>query len=106
MTRPLLEYSHEDMMFLRGCVIGGYVYRGTALPELRGTYFFADFTNARVYSLRVEGLHVVELTDWSPQLNPSGETLAFSGLASFGEDAAGELYLVDFAGAVFRLARH
>lgn len=105
-TQPILDYAQADMMFLRGCVIGGYVYRGRTMPELKGTYFFADFTNARMYSLRSTPIGgVSDLTDWSPQLNPQGETLAFSGLVSFGEDADGELYVVDFAGAVFRLAR-
>jgi len=103
-TAPLLEYAHEQMMFARGCVIGGYVYRGTALPELNGAYFFADFTNARIYSLRETG-GTVELTDWSWQLNRGDEELSYSGLVSFGEDAAGELFVVDFAGALFKVVR-
>jgi glucose/arabinose dehydrogenase len=105
LTAPILSYAHEEMMFLRGCVIGGYVYRGTALPELRGAYFFADFTNARIYSVRTAGGEVSELTDWTGQLNPRDEKLAYSGLASFGEDAAGELYVVDFAGTVLKVVR-
>ena len=92
-------------MFLRGCVIGGYVYRGSALPELRGTYFFADFTNARIFSLRYARGQVDDLTDWTPQLNMRGETLVYSGLVSLGEDTAGELYLVDFVGSVFKVVR-
>lgn len=104
-TPPILAYSHQDMMFLRGCVIGGYVYRGSAFPELRGAYLFADFTNARLYSLRNAQGKVSDLTDWTPQVNMRGETLAYSGLVSLGEDARGELYLVDFAGAVFKVVR-
>jgi len=105
LTPPLLDYAHEDMMFLRGCVIGGYVYRGAAIPELRGTYFFADFTNARIYSLRCGQGKVDALTDWTPRLNIRDETLAYSGLVSFGEDAEGELYVVDFVGSVFKVVR-
>ena len=48
---PLLDYAHQEMPFLRGCVIGGYVYRGAAIPALRGHYVFGDFTNARIYSI-------------------------------------------------------
>jgi hypothetical protein len=92
------------MLTHRGCVIGGYVYRGSQLPALSGTYFFADFTNARVYSFRPEGDKVTDLTDWSEMLDPSGERVFFSSLSSFGEDSDGELYLVDFAGALYRLA--
>lgn len=105
LTPPILDYAHEEMMFTRGCVIGGYVYRGSAIPELRGTYFFADFTNARIYSFRYQHGAVDDLTDWTPQLNRLGETLAYSGLVSFGEDPDGELYVVDFAGAVFKIVR-
>jgi glucose/arabinose dehydrogenase len=104
-TAPILAYAHEEMMFLRGCVIGGYVYRGAELSELRGNYFFGDFTNARVYSLHYAGGKVDDLTDWTPQLNVHGETLAYSGLVSLGEDATGELYVVDVAGGVFKVTR-
>jgi glucose/arabinose dehydrogenase len=100
---PILDYAHEDMMFARGCIIGGYVYRGTCIPELRGAYFFADFTNARLYSMRYADHAVTDLTDWSAQLNRGDATLAFSGLVSFGEDGGGELYVVDFAGSVFKI---
>ena len=103
-TDPILEYPHRAMLTHRGCVIGGYVYRGRLLPELAGTYFFADFTNARIYSFRQEQERVADLTDWSEVLDPSGERVFFSSLSSFGEDGDGELYLVDFAGALYRIA--
>lgn len=105
LTPPALDYAHEEMMFLRGCVIGGYVYRGTAIPELWGTYLFGDFTNARTYSLRYGLGEVDDLTDWTPQLNNRDATLVYNGLVSFGEDNAGELYIVDFSGSVFKIVR-
>jgi hypothetical protein len=89
---------------MRGCVIGGYVYRGKAIPHLRGRYVFGDFTNARIYSfLPMANTQPAELTDWTVQLNRLGESVAYSGLVSFGEDAAGELYVVDFAGTVLKI---
>jgi glucose/arabinose dehydrogenase len=106
LTSPLLSYAHREMMFLRGCVIGGYVYRGAAIPELRGSYFFGDFTNARIYSLRQAHGKAGQLIDWTPMLNTRDETLVYSGLASFGEDADGELYVIDLVGAVFRMVRN
>jgi glucose/arabinose dehydrogenase len=89
---PVLEYSHSD-----GCsVTGGYVYRGAALPGLQGTYFYADYCGGWVRSFRMQGGVVVEETDW-PALEPGGR------VTSFGEDAAGELYLVTEQGGVFKI---
>jgi glucose/arabinose dehydrogenase len=92
LTLPVLEYDHPD-----GCsVTGGYVYRGVAIPGLQGTYFYADFCGGWVRSFRMQGGVVVEQTDW-PALGPGGL------VTSFGEDAAGELYLVTRQGGVFKI---
>lgn len=87
---PVAEYSHDD-----GCsVTGGHVYRGAREPGLVGVYFLADYCSGKVWGLRNAGgtWRLVELLD--TELN----------IPSFGEDAAGELYLVSHAGAIFRLA--
>jgi glucose/arabinose dehydrogenase len=87
LTMPVGEYSHQE-----GCsVTGGYVYRGQAYPELRGNYFFGDYCTGNVWSL----FH-----------NPDGSwqqaLVLKSGIniSSFGEDAAGELYLLDYVGGI------
>ncbi len=92
MTLPVAEYPH-----IVGCAItGGYVYRGSALPELQGVYFFGDYCYGRMWSLfrNDEG-------KW--QVQPFMETGAI--ISSFGEDEAGELYLVDYKGALLRFTR-
>ena len=92
LTLPVLEYNHSD-----GCsVISGYVYRGAAIPTLQGTYFYADFCGGWVRSFRMEGGALVDEADW-PELEPGGF------VTSFGEDAAGELYLVTAQGGVFKI---
>jgi glucose/arabinose dehydrogenase len=82
MTYPVTEYSHSF-----GCSItGGYVYRGTEFPSLTGNYFFADYCTGNIWSL-------VRQPDgsWSQALVlESGRTIS-----SFGEDAAGNLYILD-----------
>lgn len=89
---PVLEYGHDI-----GCsVTGGYVYRGTAIPELQGHYFYGDFCGGFVRSFRVEGGAVVDEFDW-PTLRPGGT------VSSFGEDAAGELYVLVGEGRVFKI---
>ncbi len=75
-------------------VTGGYVYRGQDYPTLRGTYFFADFVSGRIWSMTRNG------TRWNA---PVEELDTGYNIASFGEDAAGELYVVDFGGTVYRL---
>jgi len=78
-----------------GCVVtGGYVYRGAAAPELNGVYLFADYCGGRVWGL------VREPTGGWARLGPVETGLRIS---SFGEDEAGELYIVDLNGAVYRV---
>jgi hypothetical protein len=92
LTLPILEYNHSD-----GCaIIGGYVYRGTAIPALQGHYFYADLCQDWVRSFRVQGGSPVEEADW-PALSPG------VGITSFGEDAAGELYILTIDGRVLKI---
>ena len=87
---PVWEYPHPE-----GCSItGGYVYRGRAYPQLAGLYFYGDFCSGVIYALRQN-----QEGGWESQ------PVLESGLniASFGEDEAGELYVLDLNGAVYRL---
>ncbi len=98
MTLPILDYDHSQ-----GCAVtGGYVYRGCAMPDLRGTYFYGDFCSAFIRSLRVVGGAATQLQDHTTELAPGGG-LAISSLSSFGEDARGELYICDIGGEVFKI---
>src|SRR5207244_735909 len=85
-TLPAIEYSHDD-----GCaVIGGYVYRGSAVPTLVGRYLYGDFCSNRMWSFVREGAQITSRLELTDELDPE-HTLA--GLTSFGEDADGELYV-------------
>ncbi len=75
---------------------GGYVYRGAAIPDLRGSYFFFRRGTNTVWSLRHDGTQVTELIDRTVELTPAGGAL--QGIVSFGEDAAGELYMMALGG--------
>ncbi len=93
LTLPIVFYSHSE-----GCSItGGYVYRGTQLPELVGHYFYSDFCQGFLRSfLYVNGV-VTQRRDWA---------IPAPGLVtSFGKDASGELYMLTLAGGVFRIVR-
>jgi glucose/arabinose dehydrogenase len=88
---PRAAYSHEF-----GCsVTGGYVYRGTAMPELQGWYVYGDYCSGKVWAVNAatnEGAAI---------------PLADTGLAisSFAVLADGELYVVTFNNAIYRLQR-
>jgi glucose/arabinose dehydrogenase len=93
LTPPVYEYSHSE-----GCSItGGVVYRGCRIPALAGTYFFADYCSALVRSFRFANGQATELRDWGSSLR------GVDSPTSFGLDAAGELYVVDQDGEIYRL---
>jgi len=101
MTYPIHEYTHVGNPF-RCSVTGGYVYRGNAIPDLQGTYFFADFCSDQIWSFRYDGATLTELTDRTSELAP-GNGLSLESISSFGEDDTGELYILDLNGEIFKI---
>ena len=95
---PVWEYATE------GCaaVIGGYVYRGDAIPALRGWYLFGDFCNGLGWRLpagrAAAGAPVEAMRLWN--LSLADEPLKVTSLA---EDASGELYILSFNGLIHRV---
>jgi len=83
-------------------VISGYVYRGDHFPQFDGDYFFSDNCGNAVWSLRVANGVATEFTDRTSPLSPSQDGFQITGITSFGEDAAGELYIVA-TGGVFAI---
>ncbi|MCC6554431.1 MAG: PQQ-dependent sugar dehydrogenase [Polyangiaceae bacterium] len=95
---PVTEYTHSSN---DGCSVnGGYVYRGSAIPALRGTYLYGDFCSNRIWSLVWKDGALLSEGELSQDLDSTGQLQAMS---SFGEDAAGDLYVVDLAGSVYRI---
>jgi glucose/arabinose dehydrogenase len=92
LTLPVLQYDHGQ-----GCAVtGGYVYRGAAIPALQGHYFYADYCRGFVRSFRLVNGAPAEQADW-PTLSPG------AAIPSFGEDAAGELYVLSADGRVLKI---
>jgi uncharacterized repeat protein (TIGR03806 family) len=88
---PVVEHPHSDFRSL----IGGYVYRGSRLPELVGTYIYGDFDTGRIWGLRHDGKKVT----WHKELTKTNLRVV-----TFGQDEAGEIYHVDFvSGQIHRL---
>jgi hypothetical protein len=100
LTLPFHEYAHTSS---RCSIIGGYVYRGNHIPGLQGTYFFADFCSDEIWSLEYVGGVVNNFLDRTQELTPP---IGFiNSIASFGEDGAGELYIVDLGGEIYKIIR-
>lgn len=110
LTLPIRTYGHVAGTTGGFSVTGGYVYRGCAIPGLQGTYFYADYVTNNVWSFRYDSATNVqtEFTVRNTQITPSLDAFAVNQIASFGEDANGELYIVDQGslagqGAIFKI---
>jgi glucose/arabinose dehydrogenase len=89
---PTFEYDLSN----GGCSItGGHVYRGASIPALEGVYFYSDFCAGWLRSFRLVGGQATDLRDWNV-----GD---IGSVVSFGEDAAGEVYIISFNGTVYRI---
>ena len=87
---PVVEYSHSQ-----GCsVSGGYVYHGSALPDLNGVYIYGDYCSGSTWTL---------YRDSSGKWTTAPFVASNAQISSFGVDEAGELYLVDYHGSVLKL---
>jgi glucose/arabinose dehydrogenase len=92
LTLPVYDYDHNQ-----GCaIIGGYVYRGAAIPELQGQYLFSDLCTGFVRSLSL--MNAVATVSEAPNVNV-GTPL------SFGQDGFGEIYVLTADDRVLRIVR-
>ncbi|WP_425252687.1 PQQ-dependent sugar dehydrogenase [Janthinobacterium sp. NFX145] len=92
---PAITYSNDAA---NGCSItGGYVYRGTALPELAGQYLYSDYCSAWLKSFSYSNGTASAVKDWG--ITNVGNIL------SFGQDAQNELYMLSGTGKVYRIVR-
>ena len=97
LVEPILDYAHDAAG--GNSITGGYVYRGAAIPGLRGAYVFGDFGSGRVWSTR-----------WAVgDAIPAAKTehaelmLGQNRLAAMAQDNAGEIYLLDIAGEILKI---
>jgi glucose/arabinose dehydrogenase len=96
---PILEYDRATNGPTCASVTGGYRYRGSQSPSLKGNYFYADFCSGKLW----KGVFA-RSGDGRAGIWRAVHTLdTGQNVSSFGEDAAGELYVVTYGGAIFRL---
>jgi glucose/arabinose dehydrogenase len=90
LTPPIFDYPRSDGTV----VIGGYVYRGKAIPMLFGYYIYGDFGNGKIWALQYDGQQV---RGWFHLLSTGRN------ISAFGEDETGELYVVDYNGTILKM---
>ena len=89
---PVLDYPHDEGL----SVTGGYVYRGSAIPELIGHYFYADWVREWIRSFRLEDGTIEAMRDWTGDIQPGQ-------INSFGVDGDGELLVATWDGEIGRI---
>jgi uncharacterized repeat protein (TIGR03806 family) len=91
---PIIAYPHQNG---DKSVTGGYVYRGSAIPELQGTYIFADYASGHIYSIVYDSNNVASINLL---------TTAGAAISSFGQGNDGELYVVGYdTGKIYKIVR-
>jgi len=91
---PVLEYAHVGAQC---SITGGFVYRGNAIQELSGVYFYADYCAGWVRSFKYDNGTASDQREWD--IGNVGN------ITSFGEDAAGELYITSSNGRVYKFLK-
>jgi len=86
LTLPAIEVEHGDAGTCS--ITGGVIYRGEAIPELNGHYFYSDYCGGYLRSFLFQDGEVAEETDWTDQVGVPG------GVVSFGMDFFGEMYVL------------
>lgn len=87
LTDPVTFYTHGGSPF-RCSITGGYVYRGCAMPDMHGRYFYGDYCSGQIWSFRYDGVSISDSAQHTSDLAAGS-----IGISSFGEDYFGELYI-------------
>ena len=89
----MAEYNHGSSYSFGCAITGGYVYRGASYPSMVGVYFYSDYCTGRMFAMQnVSGTWVTTQLIDTPY-----------NVSSFGEDEAGNLYVVDLGGAIYQV---
>lgn len=106
LTMPVTEYSHGSGALQGNSITGGFVYRGPVEP-LQGLYVFADFVSDNIWTVPIAGLTPGTTTPSSAFTNRNTTFVpdagSLTGIVGFGEDQAGNLYIVSINGSVFAI---
>ena len=99
---PIFVYGHSSPFGGSCSITGGEVYRGQMIPEMFGTYFFADYCSNVILSFKLVGGVMTEQTNRTVELAPSAGG-SINQITSFGVDGDGEILIVEQGGQIWRI---
>jgi len=99
LTPPIRTYGRSDGQ----SITGGRVYRGCAMPDMQGIYFYVDYGSNNSWSLRMVNGAVTEFVTRNSELQTSLGGQTVNQVVAFGEDALGELYMADHGGQIYKI---
>jgi glucose/arabinose dehydrogenase len=100
LTLPVLDYPNNGAC----SVTGGFVYRGTDVPELEGRYVFSDLCAGFLRSFRLEGGSAADVVEHDLEIDGEAADAIPGSVTSFGTDADGELHVLTGGGTIYRVA--
>ena len=101
LTAPVRTYSHSGAGGYS--VTGGHVYRGCAMPDMQGIYFYVDYSTNNSWSFRMVNNVVTEFVTRNSELQVALGGQTVNQIVAFGEDANGELYMADHGGGIYKI---
>jgi quinoprotein glucose dehydrogenase len=104
---PIHAYSHADGL----SITGGIVYTGKALPELQGAYVYGDFILGKVWALKTDDSGkeqsnaLLYTSPQTPATDPKKKPTVLVKPTAFCANAAGEMLVLDWNGAIYKLGK-
>ncbi|MBU3728004.1 MAG: PQQ-dependent sugar dehydrogenase [Phycisphaerales bacterium] len=102
LTPPIRTYTRSSTTG-GGSITGGRVYRGCAMPDLRGTYFYCDYSSNNYWSFRYNGTTLTEFVQRNAEFRTATGGQTVSVVVSWAEDHEGELYLIAHGGNIYKM---
>ncbi len=101
LTAPVRTYTHAAAGGY--CITGGYVYRGCAMPDMQGIYFYVDYATNNSWSFKMVGGAVTEFVTRNSELQVALGGQTVNQIVAFGEDGRGEMYMADHGGQIYKI---
>lgn len=101
LTAPIRTYTHVAAGGYS--ITGGHVYRGCAMPDMQGIYFYVDYSTNNSWSFKMVGGAVTEFVTRNSELATSTTGTTVNQIVAFGEDYNGELYMADHGGQIYKI---
>ena len=101
LTAPVRTYAHTAAGGYS--ITGGNVYRGCAMPDMHGIYFYVDYSTNNSWSFKMVAGVVTEFVTRNAELATSTTGVVVNQVVAFGEDGNGEIYMADHGGQIYKI---